>query len=256
MDTQKIQAQREGGKKLGVILQDLLEIAQTGVSLITIEERAQEYIKAAGGTPSFQTVEGYRWATCLCVNEDVVHGIPTDYVLQTDDILTIDVGMVYGGYHTDTAWTKRIIVNKNSSAVPDAVDTFLKVGQDTLWQAIAQARVGNRIGHISHAIQSGIEQAGYSVVKALVGHTVGRELHEMPQVPGYVRGGLARTPILKAGMTLAIEVIYAQGHGDIVYANDDGWTITTRDGSLSGTFEHTILVTEGNKPEVLTGWAI
>lgn len=249
------EAQTIGGKKLGKILQDLLVMAKPGVSLVTLEERAQEFIKAAGGTPSFQTVEGYSWATCLCVNEDVVHGIPTEYVLEEDDILTIDVGMLYQGYHTDTAWTKRIQNSRTKIQNLNTIDDFLKVGEETLWKAIDQARAGNHIGHISQAIQQGVESAGFSVVKSLVGHTVGRELHEKPQVPGFIKGDISNTPLLKPGMTLAIEVIYAQGRGDITYANADGWTITTKDGSLSATFEHTILVTGANEAKVLTGWS-
>jgi methionyl aminopeptidase len=251
LDTEKIHAQREGGNKLGVILSDLLDLAKPGISLLTIEERSQEYIKSAGGTPSFQTVEGYSWSTCLCVNEDVVHGIPTDYILQEEDVLTIDVGMLYKGYHTDTAWTKVIRHPKTKVLPNNDIDTLLSVGEKTFWNAIAQAKVGNHIGHISQAIQEGIEGANFHVVKSLVGHTVGRELHEKPQVPGFVRGSIEKTPPLVPGMTLAIEVIYAQGSGDIMYANEDGWTLTTKDGSLSATFEHSILVTN-DEPEVLT----
>lgn len=253
LTTEKIQAQREGGLKLGRILCDLLELAKPGVSLLTIESRSQEYIKAAGGTPSFQTVEGYSWSTCLCINEDVVHGIPTDYILQEDDVLTIDVGILYKGYHTDTAWTK--IIKHPTSKIQNqtSIDTFLSVGEQTLWDSIAQARAGNHIGHISQATQRGIEGKGYSIVKSLVGHTVGKELHEKPQVPGFIHGDIQKTPLLVPGMTLAIEIIYAEGNGDIMYSNNDGWTLTTKDGSLSATFEHTILITD-DEPEVLTRW--
>lgn len=251
-ETQKrLSAQRIGGKKLGRILDDLLVLSKPGVSLATIEDRAQEYIKAAGGTPSFQTVEGYRWATCLCINDDVVHGIPTDYLLEADDVLTIDVGILFDGYHTDTAWTKRILSLDHKKIPGDPVDNFLEIGEKTLWEAIDTARIGNHIGHISQAIQEGIEGAGFSVIKSLVGHTVGKELHEMPQVPGYVKGAIERTPKLVPGMSLAIEIIYAEGKGEIIYSNNDGWTLTTKDGSLSGTFEHTVLITEEG-PEVLT----
>ncbi len=252
----KIQAQIEGGQKLGIILDKLLDKSQVGVSLMEIELEAQRLIKEAGGTPSFQTVEGYRWATCLCIDDDVVHGIPTDYVLNEGDVLTVDVGILYKGYHTDTAWTKLVTSNlskqesKKDSEKTD-IEKFLKVGEETLWASVAQAKAGNHIGDISLAIQEGIEAAGYSIVKALVGHTVGKELHEEPQVPGYLKGSLKATPELKDGMTLAIEVIYSAGSGTIVYANDDGWTIATRDGSLSAVYEHTILV-EGNNPKVLT----
>ncbi|MCX8009099.1 MAG: type I methionyl aminopeptidase, partial [Patescibacteria group bacterium] len=230
---QRIEQQRVGGKKLGNILQKLLEKAQIGVSLLEIEKEAQRLIADAGGSPSFQTVKGYQWVTCLCVDDDVVHGIPTEYKLQEGDVLTIDVGMLYGGYHTDTAWTK--IITKNSQFMKNddhmrELQQFLKVGKQALWESITQARAGNRVGHISQVIQRKIEGAGYSVVKALVGHSVGKSLHETPQIPGYLNSSIEKTPLLTEGMTLAIEVIYAQGSGDIVYANDDGWTLATRDG--------------------------
>lgn len=256
----KIEAQIEGGQKLGYILDKLLEKSQIGVSLMTIEEEAQRLIKEAGGTPSFQTVDGYSWATCLCVDDEVVHGIPTDYILNEGDVLTIDVGILYKGYHTDTAWTKIVssdkkVVTSQKRDIPNEertdIQKFLDNGEQALWEAIAEAKVGNRIGYISQAIQKRVEGAGFSIIKSLVGHTVGKELHENPQVPGYLRGSVNGTPLLVDGMTLAIEVIYAQGSGSIVYANDDGWTLTTRDGSLTAVFEHSILV-DGDKPRVLT----
>lgn len=250
---QRIAAQIAGGKKLGQILWQLLEISKPGVSLMSIETKAQELIRKAGGTPSFQTVQGYQWATCLCINDDVVHGIPTEYILEDGDVLTVDVGILYQDYHTDTAWTKIVENPKTHIERQPLVEKFLKTGEQALWEAIDQARAGNHIGHISHTIQSSIEGAGYSVVKSLVGHTVGRQLHEKPQVPGYLRGKVELTPVLTPGMTLAIEIIYAEGRGDIAYANDDGWTLTTQDGSLSAVFEHTILVTD-TAPQVLTSW--
>lgn len=239
----KLDVMREGGEKLGRILQKLLAMAQPGVSLLDIEFLADQLIKQAGGVASFQTVKGYQWATCLCVNDVVVHGIPTTYQLQEGDLLTIDVGLLYKGFHTDTAWTKEIKSQKHKM--------FLKVGEEALWKAIGQARAGNRVGHISQAIQMVIEGAGHGIVKSLVGHGVGRELHEAPQIPGFVKGSVEATQQLKNGMTLAIEVIYAMGDGRIVYPNDDGWSIASRDGSLTAVFEHTIAVTEG-EPTVLT----
>jgi methionyl aminopeptidase len=244
----KIEKQREGGRKLGNILQKLLQKAQVGVSLMDIEKEAQQLIEEAGGTPSFQTVGGYRWATCLCIDDDVVHGIPTEYELNEGDLLTIDVGLLYKGYHTDTAWTK--IVGSGKQEETD-IKKFLTTGEQALWESISEAKAGRRIGHISQAIQTRIEGAGYSIVKALVGHAVGKELHEKPQIPGYLSNSIEQTPLLTDGMTIAIEVIYAQGMGAIVYANDDGWTLSTKDGSLSAVFEHTILV-NGDVPEVLT----
>jgi len=250
----KIEKQTEGGRRLGVILDQLLDKAHVGVSLMDIEMDAQRLIKEAGGTPSFQTVDGYSWATCLCIDDDVVHGIPTEYVLNEGDVLTIDVGILYKGYHTDTAWTKIVSSGRNEGSVQAGetdIEEFLRVGEEALWNSIAEAKAGNHIGDISQTIQTAIEQAGYSIIKSLVGHTVGKELHEEPQVPGYLKGSVGGTPLLTDGMTLAIEVIYAQGKGSIVYSNDDGWTLATKDGSLSAVFEHTILI-DGDNPKVLT----
>lgn len=237
---------REGGAKLGGILEDLLAEAQPGVSLLEIEARARELIRDAGGEASFQTVKGYQWATCLCVGDVVVHGIPTQYLLKEGDLLTIDVGMLYKGFHTDTAWTKEIISHKSNVLSP-----FLKTGEEALWKAIAEARVGNRVGHISQTIQQIVQGAGYGIVKTLVGHGVGRELHEAPQIPGFLKGPIEKTPELVQDMTLAIEVIYATGDGRVVYPNDDGWSIASRDRSPTAVFEHTIAITDG-QPQVLT----
>jgi methionyl aminopeptidase len=231
---EEIAVMREGGRRLGNILQELLVYSQSGVVLLDIEKKAMELIEKNDAKASFATVPGYSWATCLCVNEVVVHGIPTAYVLKKGDILTIDIGLIYKGFHTDTAWTKII----------DGADTqFLKTGKLALERAIGAANIGNRIGHISKVVQDTIEGAGYSIVKSLVGHGVGRELHEEPQVPNYQRGAIENTLPLKEGMTIAIEPIYAEGHGEIVYENDDGWTLATRDRSLTSVFEHSIAIT-------------
>ncbi len=242
---EEISVMREGGAKLGAILQKLLQKVTPGVSLLEIESLANQLIRDAGGEASFKTVKGYKWATCLCVNDVVVHGIPTDRHLKGGDLLTIDVGMLYKGFHTDTAWTK-IIGPQN-----EEVNKFLKTGEDALWQAIAQARAGNRVGHISQAVQKVVEGAGYGIVKTLVGHGVGRELHEEPQIPGFLKSPIETTTELVLGMTIAVEVIYSMGSGAVVYINDDGWSIGTRDGSLASVFEHTIVINDG-KPEVLT----
>lgn len=240
----KREAMREGGRRLGAILQQLLAMAKPGVSLLDIEKEAQTLIRAAGGTPSFQTVSGYTWATCLCVNEVVVHGVPSAQVLQDTDMITVDVGLLYKGFHTDTAWTK--IFKKDAKK-----EQFLRVGEKALWDAVAQARPGNRIGHISRAIQKNIESAGYSVMRTLIGHGVGKTLHEDPQVPGRLIGDIARTPLLTPGLTIAIEVIYAMGKSAVVYDAPDGWSIATRDHSLSAVFEHTVEITRDG-PLVLT----
>lgn len=241
----KIPLMREGGEKLGNILQTLLTFAKPGVTLLEIEKLAMDEIQKTGGNPSFTTVQGYKWATCLCVNDVVVHGVPSEYVLKSGDVLTIDIGLLYKDFHTDTAWTK--IVGSGD----EEKTKFLKVGEEALWKAIEQAKAGNRIGHISQTIQSTIEGAGYGIVKSLVGHGVGHELHEAPQIPGFLRGQIEDSPILEEGMTIAVEVIYAMGSGGVLYDNPDGWSITTNDHSLSAVFEHTIAVTSG-EPEILT----
>ncbi len=243
---EEIAIMREGGQKLGKILEELLDFSQPGVTLNQIESEANRLIFLSGGTASFKTVADYRWATCLCVNDGIVHGIPTDYMLLDGDNLTIDIGLLYKGFHTDTAWAK--IVGKKHDP---GKEKFLKTGEDTLWKAIEQAKIGNHIGDISQVIQTGVEGVGFSVVKSLVGHGVGRELHEEPQVPGYTRGKIENTPELIEGMVIAIEIIYAMGRGEAVYAGDDGWTISTRDGSLAAVFEQTLAIQPGG-PSVLT----
>lgn len=251
---QEIEIMRVGGKKLGYILRQLLLQVKPSVTLTTIEQLADQLIREAGGSASFKTVDGYRWATCLCVNEVVVHGIPTDYALQDGDILTIDIGMLYQGFNTDTAWSLEVGHPHHTQKINVACgdrQKFLQVGEEALTKATSQAYPGNHIGHISQAIQSTIEGAGYNVVHSLVGHGVGHKLHEEPQVPGILRSDINKTPLLANGMTLAIEVIYAQGSGDIVYDNDDGWTLATRDRSLSSVFEQTLVVTASG-PEILT----
>jgi len=245
---EEIHSMRVGGKKLGRILQELLIMSVPGTQLLDIEKKAQDRIHEEGGLPSFSTVEDYQWATCLCVNDVVVHGIPSTYRLQKGDVFTIDVGMIYEGLHTDTAWS--IIVGDDKDKTEEK-KRFLDAGATALWKSIAVARPGNRTGHISEMIQHEIENAGYSVIKSLTGHGVGKKLHEEPMIPEFVNGPIHRTPLLTAGMTVAIEVIYAAGKGSIEYVNDDGWALGSRDRSLTATFEHTIAIGE-DKTDVLT----
>lgn len=243
---EEITSMRFGGKKLGKILQELLLMSTVGTNLLDLEKHAKTRIQEEGGQPSFTTVEGYPYVTCLCINEEVVHGMPRDYCLRDGDVLTIDIGMIYQGLHTDTASSILIGTNTDSKK-----EQFLKTGEIALTNAIAAAHAGNRVGDISSAIQTTIEAAGYHVVADLTGHGVGRVLHEEPMIPEYVRGNITRTPLLASGMTLAIEVIYAMGQGSILYKSDDGWTLESKDRSLTATFEHTILVGD-KKSDVLT----
>ncbi|TSC54376.1 MAG: hypothetical protein LiPW16_25 [Microgenomates group bacterium LiPW_16] len=242
---EEIEKMKEGGKILAKILEEIKKEVKSGITTLELDKRAEELIKQSGGKPSFKMVKGYKWITCMCVNEVVVHGVPGNYKLKEGDVLGIDIGLFYKGFHTDMAWTLRVQTQN------DEVDRFLEAGKRALEEAIKMAKVGNYVGHVSQAIQETIEKAGFSPVRALVGHGVGRNLHEEPQIPCFLRGKIEDTPKLKEGMTLAIEIIYNQGKPEVVYGSDDGWTIKTADGKLSGLFEHTVAVLEGG-PEILT----
>jgi len=249
-DTNKIEAMKEGGKVLGAILQELLDKTVPGITLLEIEALTQLRIKEAGMKPSFSTVADYKWATCLCVNDVIVHGIPSSYVVAEGDLLTIDVGLIHKQYHTDTAWSKIVKAKGSSYTTSDAVQKFLDVGEHALQMAIKQAKAGNRVGHISKTIQDIVEGSGYGIVKPLVGHGVGKTLHEEPQIPGFLRGPIEKTPLLTDGMTIAIEVIYSMGN-PTVYYHEDGWSIGTRDHSLSAVFEQTIAISK-DSPIIIT----
>ncbi|MEK7166760.1 MAG: type I methionyl aminopeptidase [Patescibacteria group bacterium] len=245
----EIEVMRDGGKKLAKIRDRLLKELKPGSVPLQIDNLAKKLIAEAGGSPSFVTVGDYQWATCISVNDGVVHGIPTDKPFNEGDAVGLDVGLFYQGFHTDTSWSK--LVGSRQEERSREKEKFLQVGEEALDKAISQAKPGNRIGHISQAIQTTIEGAGYSVVRSLVGHGVGSNLHEPPQVPGVLTKRIEKTPPLFKGMVLAIEVIYNKGKPDIVYKNNDGWTLVTADGSLSGLFEQTVLITQ-NEPSILT----
>ena len=195
--------------------------------------------------------QGYKHAICVSTNDAVVHGVPTGYKLKEGDIIGIDCGVYYRGFNTDAAQTVRVQSSKFKVQSSDEVDRFLDVGEKALEEAIKVSKAGNRVGHISKKIQDIVEGAGYSVVRSLVGHGVGRSLHEEPEVPGFLARKIEDTPKLRERMTIAIEVIYNMGKADVVYSNDDGWTIKTKDGSLAGLFERTVAITKSG-PLILT----
>lgn len=230
------------GKITALTLQKLLGEVRPGVACIDLDKIAKEQIIKQQGSPSFVTVDNYQWTICTNLNEQVVHGIPTSRKVKDGDILKIDIGAIYQGFHSDMA------ISIGIGQISQSALRFLEVGKKTLQKAISCAKIGNTIGDISAAIQENIEGASYSPVKSLTGHGIGRRLHEDPMIPGF--GQKATGPKIRQGMTLAIEVIYAQGSGE-VYLEKDGWTISTRDGSLAGLFEQTIAVTK-NGPIVLT----
>ena len=241
---EEIQIMAEGGKKLARVKKSLAEAVKAGVSAYDIELLAQKLIKEEGCEGSFNKVPGYSWMTCISVNSGLVHGIPTkELVFKDGDKVSVDVGLYYKGFHLDTSISVGINLSPENKK-------FLNIGQNALEKAIKRAEVGNYIYDISEAIESTIEAAGYTTIKALVGHGVGRELHEDPQIPCFVPGRITDSPKIVAGMVLAIEVMYAQG-SDKVEVLEDGWTIAMRDGKMSGLFEESVAVTPKG-PVVLT----
>jgi methionyl aminopeptidase len=251
---EEIRIMQTGGKILAETLFKVLKNVRPGVSEIELDALAEKLIREKGGEPGFQKVPGYKHATCISTNDVVVHGIPTDYILKEGDIIGIDCGVFYKGFHTDMAETVRVRDQRSEirDQKSDDVDRFLKVGREALETGIREARLGNHVGDISRAMQSIVEaQNGYSVVRSLVGHGVGRELHEEPEIPGYLVGKIEKTPLLSEGMTIAIEIIYNMGGPEIVFANRDGWTLKTEDGSLAGLFERSLAITKGG-PLIVT----
>jgi methionyl aminopeptidase len=235
---------REGGAKLACIKKQLIQSIKPGVNLINLEQKAVKLINRAGGKPSFQLVPGYNCATCITVNEEIVHGIPKDRVLSKKDLVTIDIGIYYRGFHTDTATT--VVVGQAS----DQDKKFLSAGKEALKKAIDAACLGNRVGHISRAMQDSVEAKGYNCVELLTGHGIGKQLHEEPPIPCLLKTRVEETAKLKKGQTLAIEVIYTQGKPDL-HLKEDGWTYITQDRSKAAVFEETIVLTN-KKAEILT----
>ena len=255
----EISVMAAGGRILAEVLREILSKIKPGVSELDLERWAEKLIRQNGAEPGFKRVRGYRHSICVSTNNVVVHGIPTNYRFKQGDIVGVDCGVYYKGFNTDYAQTMRV----QSSTLRlrsgqefkvqglDKVDRFLETGKWALEEAIKVAKIGNRVGNISKTIQDIVEGSGYSVVRSLVGHGVGRQLHEEPEVPGFLATDIKKTPYLEEGMTIAVEVIYNMGKPNVVYSNDDGWTIKTKDNSLSGLFERTVAITKDG-PLVLT----
>jgi len=243
---------KTGGKILAQVMEEVINHVLPGTSEIDLEKLAERLIIEKGAEAAFKKVRGYNFATCISTNEEVVHGIPTERVFKKGDIVGVDCGVFYNGYNTDMAETVKATSEKRKATSKDEIDRFLEIGRKALFEAIKQAKVGNRIGHISKTIQDLVEGNGYSVVRTLVGHGVGRELHEDPEIPGFLDKDIKKTPLIKENQTLAIEVIYNMGDSKVNYkGKDDNWTIVSGDKSLSATFERTVLVTK-NSPIILT----
>jgi methionyl aminopeptidase len=240
--TAEIEQMERAGRVVVETLQLLGEHVKPGVTTQELDELAEEYIRSKGGTPTFKGYRGYPASICTSPNDMVVHGIPGPYALKEGDILSVDVGVTLGGFVGDSAYTFAV------GEIDEGVQRLLDTCQAALAAGIEQAKPGGHLSDIGHAVQSTTEEAGFSVVRSLVGHGVGRRMHEDPQIPNFGEPG--RGPVLQPGMTLAIEpMINAGGPG--VYLHDDEWSISTEDGSYSAHFEHTVAVTETG-PRILT----
>ncbi len=234
-------------RKAGVISQKALRLAgsmvEPGVSTWEIDKEVRHYMESEGAVPSFLGYEGYPASTCISVNDVVIHGIPQKgVILKRGDIVSIDVGACIGGFHGDNAWTFPC------GEIAPSAQALLDATEQALWKGIEQARPGNRVGDIGHAVQEYVETRSYSVVREFCGHGVGAKMHEDPSVPNYGKPG--RGARLAAGMVIAIEPMINLGHREIE-VKPDGWTVVTKDGSLSAHFEHTVAITP-NGPVILT----
>lgn len=236
---EEIALMKEGGRRLKKVVEALLNKISPGLTTKEIDLLAEELIKKEGGESSFKKVDNYFWTTCLPINEQVVHTPPSDRKLKLGDVLTLDIGMYFKGYHTDFATTFSV------GRPPDKeTGRFLETGRRALEKAIAKARAGNRLGHISEAIQDEVEGQGFFIMKDLTGHGIGKHLHEDPYVFGFRERPVEKTMSIKPGLTIAVEVIYSKGTDEIRHEKNNDWSIVSADESLTGCFEHTIAVTE------------
>ncbi|HXU91352.1 MAG TPA: type I methionyl aminopeptidase [Methylomirabilota bacterium] len=241
--TREVALMRAGGHILADVVNHLREAVRPGLSTLEIDEDVEAFIRARGALPAFKGYRGFPATVCISINEEVVHGIPSAHRrIKDGDIVGLDLGCIVEGYYADCAFTLAI------GDVPPKVQQLLDVTRESLEAAIAECRAGRRLSDVSHAVQAHVERHGFSVVRAFVGHGIGRALHEDPQIPNF--GDPGRGPQLRPGMVLAIEPMVTMGSWEVKVL-DDGWTAVTRDGSLAAHFEHTIAVTEDG-PEVLT----
>ena len=236
----EIRSMEQAGALVARTLGALQEMVAPGVSTMDLENRAEAVIADSGGRPAFKGYRGYPACICSSVNDQVVHGIPSEHrVLRQGDIVSIDLGVVYDGFYGDAALTVPV------GEISPETRRLLDVTEQALFVALPEAREGARVSDIGYAVQSYVEGEGFSVVRHFVGHGIGKRLHEDPQIPNFGKPG--RGPRLKSGMTLAIEPMVNAGGFDVKVL-DDGWTAVTKDGSLSAHFEHTVLVTaEGGR---------
>ena len=240
--SRELDRMREAGRVVAQTLAYLQERIKPGMATGELDVLAEGFISRQGGVPSFKGYRGFPASLCVSVNEEVVHGIPGPRILEEGDIVSLDLGVIYEGYHGDAAVTFGV------GKISEEAERLIAVTTGALWAGISKARVGLHLGDISWAIQEYAESRGYSVVREYVGHGIGRQMHEPPQVPNYGQPG--RGVALKEGMTMALEPMVNVG-GWLTKVREDGWTVVTADEKLSAHYEHTIAITNG-EPEVLT----
>lgn len=239
---EELEIMRKAGKILAAILQELQRFIRAGVSTIEIEQLAEELVRRENAIPAFKGYKGFPAAICASVNEEIVHGIPDGRVLKEGDIISLDLGINYRGYFTDAA------VTLNLGRIDKRKKKLVEVTRIALSEGIKQARIDNHLSNISYAIQNYVEQHGFAVVRQFVGHGIGKDLHEEPEIPNF--GSPNQGPLLKKGMVLAIEPMVNMGSWEAEIL-DNGWTAVTKDGLPSAHFEHTVAVTPQG-PEILT----
>ena len=239
----EIELMREAGRILAITHEELRKIIKPGISTYEIDKVGEEVIRSYGCIPSFLNYNGYPASICVSVNDEVVHGIPSkERILMEGDIVSLDAGVIYKGFHSDSARTYGV------GEVSEAATNLMRVTKESFFEALKQCRAGNHINDISRAVFEYITARGYSAVRDLVGHGVGANLHEAPEVPNFVTK--RRGPKLRPGMTLAIEPMINIGTYEVEWLDDD-WTVVTADGELSAHYENTVLITEG-EPEILS----
>lgn len=239
---EEIEIIRESGKILGKAHAEVAKLVKPGMPTIELDRVAYQFILDNGGTPSFKGFHGFPYTLCISVNENVVHGFPSSYELKEGDIISIDCGVKWNGYHSDSAYTYGV------GTVKPEVQKLLDYTKQSLYLGIEQAVVGNRVGDIGYAVQSYVEKEGFSVVRELVGHGLGKNLHEKPEVPNY--GNKGKGLKLENNLVIAIEPMINLGKKSVIQEKD-GWTIRTVDRMPSAHFEHTVAVKKG-KADILT----
>lgn len=239
---EEVELIKESAEILSMAHGEIASMIRPGIKTIALDTAAETFIRDHGGVPSFKNYRSFPYTLCISINENVVHGFPGDYELKEGDIVSIDCGVYYKGYHSDCAYTYPV------GKIAPHIEDLLKVTEESLYLGIENAKAGNRIGDISYSIQEYTERHGYSVVRELVGHGVGKSLHESPEVPNYGKRGSG--PKIKPGLVIAIEPMINMGRRNIIQESD-GWTIRTQDREPSAHFEHTVAILE-DKTEILT----